>query len=356
MISDFQTYYQMFQEDTNYIEIQEIINRAVGTEDVFRFDRFITDVVSGKMALNIDTLWEVLKTTAFGQINTGASDLVKIMTIAIIAAIFTNFSFTFKGSHVSETAFYVTYVSLYGILTATYFTAYRLTFETLLNITEFMKIMVPSYCIAIVFGTGTVTSIYWYEVTLGLITLAEFILLKIALPIINIYMMASLASNLSKEDSLSKFTELLESIIRWGMRSMMAVMIGINTIQGMITPAIDQWKRNSVIKTASGLPGVGNLINGVSETMLGAGILLKNAFGAAGMISLFVICLIPIASLTFYALLYKAGAALIQPVSEKRIINCMNAASVASGLLTKTVFYASLLFIISIAMVSFTMR
>ena len=48
MISDFQTYYQMFQEDTNYIEIQEIISRAVGTEDVFRFDRFITDVVSAR--------------------------------------------------------------------------------------------------------------------------------------------------------------------------------------------------------------------------------------------------------------------------------------------------------------------
>ena len=72
------------------------------------------------------------------------------------------------------------------------------------------------------------------------------------------------------------------------------------------------------------------------------------------MIAIFVIGVIPLIRLAVYSLVYKAEAALIQPVSDKRIVSCLNMAATAAGMLMKTVFTASALFIIVIAVVVYT--
>jgi len=61
--------------------------------------------------------------------------------------------------------------------------------------------------------------------------------------------------------------------------------------------------------------------------------------------------MIPLIRIAVYSFVYKAEAALIQPVSDKRIVNCLNAASKASVMLMRTIFTASALFIIAIAVV-----
>jgi len=345
-------YFELLSEHGQLQEIQNTIDGSGG--GVFRFETFIWDVLSGDIRLNLDAVLELLGDVAFSGLNTWTSDLIRIIGIALIAAVFSNFSFSFQNSSVADTAFYVSYVMLYGVLASTFYGAYQITSEAVGHITELMKVIVPSYCIAITFGSGTTTSVYWYEAIMVLITLVEMVLLKLVLPLIGVHMTVNLAGNLSNENLLSRLCEIVELVVNWCLKGMSALVIGISGIQGMLAPAIDRVKRTALMKSVGSLPGVGNVIDGVNETILGAGILLKDAFGAAGMIAISIISLIPIIRLAVYAFVYKAEAAIIQPVSDKRIVNCINAASKSSGMMMKTVFTACMLFYIALAVVTYS--
>lgn len=351
MVSVNDEYFNILKEQGNLQEIQNMINRA-GGETVFRFEEYIWKTVNGEINLSLESILELLGNVAFSGVHSGTDELIRIIGIALIAAVFTNFSFSFREANIADTAFYVSYVLLYGILATTFYGAYEITLDVVRHITDFMKVLAPSYCIAIVFGCGSVTSVQWYETVMLLVTLAEYVILKLILPLIGMHMMVNLASNLSRENMLSKFCEILELIVGWGLKTLIAVVIGITGIRGRLAPAIDRVKRTTLIKSAGSIPGIGNAIDGINESLLGAGALLKDAFGAGGMIAIMVISGIPLVRLAVYTFLYKAEAAMIQPVSDQRIVNCINAASKSSAMMLKTVFVAATLFIISIALVA----
>lgn len=345
-------YYEILSENGNIEGIQTVIDNAGA--GVFRFESFIWDVLSGEINLDLELLLDLLGDVAFSGLRTGSSEIIRIIGIALIAAVFSNFSFSFRDSNVADAAFYVCYVILYGILAATFYGAYEITSGAVEHITGFMKIMVPSYCIAIVFGSGTATSVYWYQTILVVITIAENLLLKIVLPLIGVHMTVNLAGNLSGENVLSKLCEIIEMSVRWCLKGMLALVVGFSGIQGMLAPAIDRVKRTALLKTAGSIPGIGNLLDGINETLLGAGVLLKDAFGVGGIIAVAVISLIPLVRLAVYTFVYKAEAAFIQPVSDKRIVCCLNAASKASAMMLKAVFTAAVMFIVAITVVVYT--
>ena len=64
---------------------------------------------------------------------------------------------------------------------------------------------------------------------------------------------------------MSKFAELLDTAIGWGLKTLMGGMIGLNVIQGMLGPAIDTVKRSAVTRGMEMVPGVGDLLGGTAQ-------------------------------------------------------------------------------------------
>ncbi|HAU84268.1 MAG TPA: stage III sporulation protein AF, partial [Lachnospiraceae bacterium] len=55
-----------------------------------------------------------------------------------------------------------------------------------------------------------------------------------------------------------------------------------------------------------------------------------------------------------YQLIYSFGAAIVQPISDKRIINCINATAKSAKLLMSIVMVAAVLFLFTIVIVTST--
>lgn len=344
-------YSDIFLEYGNLKGIQDSIDASGG---VFRFEEFIWDVVSGEINFDLGVLLDMLGDVAFSGISDSRMQIFRIVGVAIIAAVFSNFSFSFRDGNVADTAFYVCYLVLYGILAVTFTSALDVAVDTVSHIFGFMKVLVPSYCIAIALSNGASTSWYWYEAVLIIIAIAENLLLKIILPLIGVHMSINIAGNISNDNIMSKLCEVLEQLIGWGLKGITVLSIGISGVQSLLSSAIDRFKRTSLMKSAGSIPGVGSIIDGINETLLGAGVLLKDAFGTGGIIALAVIAMVPMIRLCVSTVIYKAEAAVIQPVSDRRIVNCLNAASKASALMLKTVFTATSLFVVAIAIVAYT--
>lgn len=343
--------------EVSFDDVQNALNHALSSDDEFNFQDYVNNLTTGEEDLSFQGVIKKLFSLFTQELTSNMSSLIRLLAIAVIAAVFTNFSHTFQNSQVAETGFYVTYLLMFVILATTFINATSIATDTVTKLLDFMKALVPTYCMTVAFCTGAATSAVYYQAILVLITVVNFLLIKIIIPLSNIYMMAILADNLSSEDMLSKLADLLASVIKWLLKTLLAVVIGIGTVQSLIAPAIDQVKRSSVMKATGMIPGVGSILSGVAETILGAGVLLKNCVGVAGIVAVFLIAAVPMVKLIIYVLIFKLLAAAIQPISDKRIVNCVSACSQATALLLQTVFVAAVLFEIAITIVAVsTMR
>ena len=245
----------------------------------------------------------------------------------------------------------MTYLLLFGLLISSFISASHIASTVIREILDFMKALVPAYFMSVAFCSGSLSSFTFYKVALILITLVDFIIIKVLIPMVNFYLIIVLANNLSKEDMLSKLAGLLELIIKWTLRSLLAAVIGFQAIQGLIVPVADQVKRSTVFKASSALPGVGNAIGSVAETVIGAGILLKNAIGVS-LVVIIVICSIPMVQLTVVTLIYRFSSAALQPISDKRIIECISASAKSAEMLLQCVLVGAILFLLTITIVA----
>ena len=68
------------------------------------------------------------------------------------------------------------------------------------------------------------------------------------------------------------------------------------------------------------LPIVGKILGDAVDSVLGCGIILKNAVGIVGVIIIIGICIAPIIKLTLLTISYKILAVVSEPVADEKII------------------------------------
>ncbi len=341
-------------EEIDYSEIQEVIRDVLGKGNDFNFGDYVGKLVSGEKPFSLQGISKELVNAVKGELKANTGTFASLITIALLAALFTNLSVAFKNSQVSETGYYVTYLLLFGLLIGSFVVASKIASDALNSVLDFMRALAPSYFMSVAFTSGAASSMMYYETALILITLVDVLIIKVIIPMINFYLIIILANNLSKEDMLSKLAELFASAIGWLLKSMLAAVVGFNAIQGLIVPVVDQVKRSTLIKASESLPGIGDALGGTAQTILSAGILLKNAIGVAGLVVILTIIAVPFLKLLMVVIVYKVGSAILQPISDKRFIECVSASAKSAAMLLQSVFVGTVLFLLSITIVAVT--
>ena len=74
---------------------------------------------------------------------------------------------------------------------------------------------------------------------------------------------------------------------------------------------------------SSAIPVVGKILGDAVDTVLGCGIILKNAIGVVGVIIVLGICVMPIIKLSVLTLSYKLLATVVEPISDKKIVGLL---------------------------------
>lgn len=99
------------------------------------------------------------------------------------------------------------------------------------------------------------------------------------------------------------------------------------------------------------IPGIGAGAGAVTKLMLGSGVLIKNAMGAAAVLLLFLFSIVPLARLFVLYLIYRGVAAVLQPVADKRLVVCLSGAAQAQKMLLTVTASCFLLFAVTIALI-----
>lgn len=316
------------------------------------FQDVVGSLMSGDMEETGELLIGFLKDLIAYEFHYNRHNLIYILLIALAAAVFRNFAGAFQNSQISDISFYVLYMLLITLCLTSFQTAAQGLEGRLDSLAGFMRVLCPSYFLAVAFASGSATSLFFYNVILFLIYVVELVIVRFLLPVIHIYIMVRVMGNLTGEDFLSEFAELIKKAVIWILRTLLACVIGINVVQGLLAPAIDTLKRSALTRTAEALPWVGNALGGTADIVLGTAVLIKNGIGMAGAVIAVVICAFPLIEMAVMALMYKLAAALVRPVSDKRITACISSVSEGYELMVRMIFTAGLLFLLTIAVVA----
>lgn len=75
---------------------------------------------------------------------------------------------------------------------------------------------------------------------------------------------------------------------------------------------------------SSAIPVVGKILGDAVDTVVGGGIILKNAIGLVGVIVVIGICIIPIIKLSILTISYKLLATVSQPIADAKIVSLLD--------------------------------
>lgn len=338
-------------EEFDFSKIDESLVRMF-PERKMKFGDLVGELLSGNTKAAGSLLREFAEEQFFYELRYNKKSLIYMLLIAVIAAVFSNFSSVLQNRQASEISFYILYMLLVTLCLGAFGSELDKVKAQIEMLLEFMKVLCPSYFIAVALAAGSVTSIFFYNVILFLILVAEILVLNFLIPVVHVYMMIRILSNLTGEDFLSQFGQLLEKLVSWSLKTMLACVVGINTIQGLLGPAIDTVKRSVLTKTVEAIPGIGNAAGSLTDMVLGAAVLIKNGIGMAGAVIAVAVCAVPMLEILLLAFLYKAVAAIVQPVSDRRVTGCIGCVSEGYELLVKIVFATAVMFLLTIAVIA----
>lgn len=332
-------------------KMQEAVNELLG-EETFYVKESIKKALSGEEPFSIENFWRIGKEFLYQQLLPDKKILVQVILLVLAASLFSNFTGMFGKGDTGEVSFYMVYLFLLTILMKNFGQISHTISSSLEDFVLFMKALMPSYFLAVTAAGGVASAMVFYNMVLAVIYVIQVVLLKLVMPGIHLFVLFQLVNYLHKEDILSKMAEFFKMILEWTLHTCVAVLVGMQVIQNMISPAVDSLKRDVIGKTAASIPAVGNAIDGVTEVALGTAVLIRNCIGVAGILVLLLLGLPPIIRLGITTLTCKLLAAVVQPVADKRMTGCLSTMGEGCRLLLRVLLTVELLLLITIAILS----
>ena len=323
-------------------EVQDMLDAMLG-EESFSFQEALENLLTGKDAFSEEAVQKILHSLLFSGLEKEKSLFMKILLLILLAALLANFASVFDSGQIGEISFYIVYLLLFMLLMNSFSQAASALQQVISWMTDFMKALAPAYLITVSAASGAGAAAMFYEGVLILVWLIQWILLSVILPGTDLYVLLRLVNHLSREEMLGKLAELLSTAISWGLKTLLGIVAGLQVVKGLVAPVVDTLKRSLIGKAAGALPGVGNAVNMVTELVVTSAVLVRNCLGVMILIAFVLAGAGPVIRYGILSLAYRFLAACAQPVSDKRIVECLSTVGEGYGLLLKILFTAEVL-------------
>lgn len=287
------------------------------------------------------------------EISTSFKLMAEILIIAIVCALLNNLQRAFSSDELSNIAYFACYALLIVIISKSFYVAVGLAKDTISEMTNFMAALIPVLMALLASVGGFTEATVMDPIIIGTINLNARIYVNIIIPLILIGFVLQFVNSISDEYKISNLTKLINQVAIWAQGVIMTIFIGVVTIRGITSKTIDQ----VTVKTAkyavdNFVPIVGKCLSDAISTVAGYSLLLKNSLSGLGLVIILFLVLYPVVKLIIMSLTFKLTAALIEPVSDKKLVNCISSVGNSITLIMSCVISISIMFFIMIAIIA----
>ena len=329
-------------KEINLADVQKMLEDFMGA-DSFSMKEALIKLTRGEQAFSKEAVQEFVYRFFFYQLDQEKELFVKLILLILLSAVFTSFAEVFENNQIGDISFFVVYLLFFTILMDSFSKMSSSLEKTISWMTEMMKGLAPAYYMTVCAASGAASAVVFYEGVLLMVWGIQWLLLTVLLPASGMYVLLQLVNSLSREEMLGKMAELLNTAVSWGLKSLLAAVVGLQIIRNLVAPVMDSVKRGLLSKAAGALPGVGNAVNMVTELVVTSAVLVRNCLGVVILVVFVLIGAGPMLHYGILSLLYRLLAAVAQPVSDRRMVRALGTMGEGCALLLRILFTAEVL-------------
>lgn len=291
----------------------------------FNIEQLLTKVAKGENIFSIGGILSRLIELLLGEIRKTIRLLVFIPVIAVLNSYIAGMHISFNMKGATGAAFFASYAVMAGIVAAAFIETVRCGQSAVENIAVFMRGLIP-VSLASLAASGAVVSATVFEIILmSVIEITELTIEKVFIPLVMMTAALNIANNISQGLNAEKLVQFLNKVVKWGTGIMMTLFVGITGLQGIVSGSADGLTvKLTKFATSNLIPMVGGILAETVETVMNCSVVIKNAVGIIGIITVIVLAVLPLVKVTACLIMFRVCAALIQPISDERCTKCVS--------------------------------
>ncbi len=317
---------QTLKEQQEEFKIQDFIKSSKEYTGQFFEDMDIDQMLNSAIKGEVDnnTLFKKILNLLGAEVNNHIKAIVSILAIILIHSILKSISESLENDGISKLIYYVQYILIVTIIMSNFSDIVKIVQDTTSNLVGFMHLLVP-LLITLMMYTGSITTSSVVEpIILLMINFIGNIIQNLIIPFVLILTSLVIISKISDKVQMDRLSKVLKSGIVWFLGIVLTVFVGVISLEGTLSSSVDGiTAKTTKAVVSSAIPVVGKILGDAVDTVLGCGILLKNAVGLVGVIIVIGICIIPIIKLSVLSVFYKLLATVVQPIADKKIVGLL---------------------------------
>lgn len=350
----------MYDEQVNLLDTQNIekfIEQLNSETDEYLPPINLKDMVSifkdGKVGYGFKELLFGILRYFLNDVLLNTKLLGKLIVLTLICGILQNLESAFENDSISNLAYYACYLVLIIIVVKSFSIAVGVGKDTINRMVDFMLALLPTLLALLASVGGFASASVFDPIIMISVQLVSYLIRDFILPVIFLIAVLSIVNNLSDTFQVTKLAALLRQLCIWTLGFVLTAFVGIITIRGTTAQTLDQ----VAVKTAkfavdNFIPVVGKCLSDAVATIASYSLILKDAISTVGLITLVVTCIFPLIKIVSMIFIYKAAGALIEPISDKRIINCLNDVGNSLTLVFASVVCVAVMFFIMVTIMA----
>ena len=334
--------------------ISGFINQAQEYTGNFFEDMDLSDIfnqaVQGKV--NNQTIYKKIIKILGNEVSSNLKILISILVIIVIHGILKSITDSLENSNVSQIIYFVQYILIVTLIMSNFTEIIKLIKETANNLVGFINLLMPLLLTLMVYTGNITTSSLLEPIVLFISNFIGNIIVDALIPIVLIIVVFSIISKISDRVQVEKISKFLKSGVVWFLGIVLTIFVGVVSLEGTLSSSVDGvTAKTAKAVVSSVIPVVGKVLGDVVDSVLGCGIVLKNAVGVVGVIVIIGICILPVLKIATLSIMYSLASAVVQPVADDKIVKLLEEMSGVFKLLLAILCSLSVILIIGVTLV-----
>ncbi len=330
-------------DNYNFEDVNALIN---GQQDYkFDFGVLIRKIISGDF--DFANLFEFAQSTFFSEFKNNMRQAKGLIILIILSALIKNLADSFQIQSVSEIAFYVSYIVISINLFSTFKISIGIAQDLLQTILQLLQISLP-LVISLLTMSGNFYASNIFNPVIFLFADAIVLIINFMLPLVTMFVSIQIINNMTGKNLMTNFAQLIKTIVSWSLKIISLSFMGVLTLQRISAPLLEGATAKTAKLIINVVPLVGEVFTGAVDSVISWAHLIKNAAMVVLVIGIFFVCMASVIKLGIFALVYKILSALVQPISDERIVKCTQVIFESSVLLLSCCFTAIVVFLFAL--------
>ncbi len=308
------------------------------------------NAISGKVENN--NIFEKILSITGKEFISSIKTVFSILIIIIIHSILKAISESLENDNISKMIYYVQYILIATIILTSFSDIIGTIKETTSNLVGFINLLIPILTSLMLFTGSITTSSLLEPILLFTINFIGNLIQDVLMPIVLLFASLSIISKISDKVQINKLSKMLKSGVTWVLGIILTIFVGIVSLEGTLSSTVDGiTAKTTKAIVSSAIPVVGKVLGDTVDSVLGCGIVIKNALGVVGVLVVVGICIVPVLKLGVLTICYKLTAGISETIADKKIVELLDQMGDVFKLLLGMISALSVMLIIGITLV-----